>query len=130
MDQEDVIVQVPQVGISLPTEEVLPKLPEVLYTTSEDIDLIKETESKDKDDNEGIEDEPVPILKAETERGDSVLSNTSDMGSMESLEAQRDPAYTDDHENYCSDTDIFIPTSDDKQKDFQDENIKIEIAQV
>merc|ERR1719431_2449598 len=132
-DEEVVIAQVPQVALPLPTEEVLPKLPEValvIPTTSEEIDQINETASKDKDDKEDIEEEPVPIVKAETERGNSVLSDTSDMGSMESLEAQIDSVSTDDNENSCSDTDIYIPTIDDKQKDLQDEDIKIEIVTV
>merc|ERR1711970_519007 len=79
------------VAAPLPTEDVPSTLPEVelvITQTSEETDQIEETPSID------IEEESVPIVKAETDRGSSVLSNTSDMGSMESLEAQTDSAST------------------------------------
>merc|ERR1711970_195268 len=124
------------VAAPLPTEDVPSTLPEVelvITQTSEETDQIQETPSIDIEEKEKIEEESVPIVKAETDRGSSVLSNTSDMGSMESLEAQTDSASTnsdDDNENSCSDTDIFIPTSDEKQKNVEAEDIKIEIVQV
>merc|ERR1711970_721558 len=124
------------VAAPLPTEDVPSTLPEVelvITQTSEETDQIEETPSIDIEEKEKIEEESVPIVKAETDRGSSVLSNTSDMGSMESLEAQTDSASTnsdDDNENSCSDTDIFIPTSDEKQKNVEAEDIKIEIVQV
>jgi len=124
------------VAAPLPTEDVPSTLPEVelvITQTSEETDQIEETPSIDIEEKETIEEESVPIVKAETDRGSSVLSNTSDMGSMESLEAQTDSASTnsdDDNENSCSDTDIFIPTSDEKQKNVEAEDIKIEIVQV
>merc|ERR1712183_20048 len=124
------------VAAPLPTEDVPSTLPEVelvITQTSEETDQIEETPSIDIEDKEKIEEESVPIVKAEMDRGSSVLSNTSDMGSMESLEAQTDSASTnsdDDSENSCSDTDIFIPTSDEKQKNVEAEDIKIEIVQV
>merc|ERR1712183_952861 len=122
------------VAAPLPTEDLPSTLPEVelvITQTSEETDQIEETPSIEE--KEKIEEESVPIVKAETDRGSSVLSNTSDMGSMESLEAQTDSASTnsdDDNENSCSDTDIFIPTSDEKQKNVEAEDIKIEIVQV
>merc|ERR1711881_230739 len=100
--------------------------------TSEETVLIEEKPSIDKDETEDIKEEPVLIVKAETERGDSVLSDTSEMGSMESLEAQTDSASTnsdDDSENSCSDTDVIIPTNDEKQQDIKVEEMKIEIVQ-
>merc|ERR1712013_834315 len=106
---------------------------QVITPTSEETDLIEEKPSIDKDEMEDIKEEPVLIVKAETERGDSVLSDTSEMGSMESLEAQIDSASTnsdEDNETTCSDTDIFITTTDEKQKDDKVEDIKIEIVQV
>merc|ERR1712013_494431 len=106
---------------------------QVITPTSEETDLIEEKPSIDKDEMEDIKEEPVLIVKAETERGDSVLSDTSEMGSMESLEAQTDSASTnsdEDNETSCSDTDIFITTTDEKQKDDKVEDIKIEIVQV
>merc|ERR1711970_594560 len=124
------------VAAPLPTEDVSSTLPEVelvITQTPEETDQIEETPSIDIEEKEKIEEESVPIVKAETDRGSSVLSNTSDMGSMESLEAQTDSASTnsdDDNENSCSDTDIFIPTSDEKQKNVEAEDIKIEIVQV
>merc|ERR1739838_1046146 len=124
------------VAAPLPTVDVPSTLPEVelvITQTSEETDQIEETPSIDIEEKEKIEEESVPIVKAETDRGSSVLSNTSDMGSMESLEAQTDSASTnsdDDNENSCSDTDIFIPTSDEKQKNVEAEDIKIEIVQV
>merc|ERR1711970_595277 len=124
------------VAAPLPTEDVPSTLPEVelvITQTSEETDQIEETPSIDIEEKEKIEEESVPIVKAETDIGSSVLSNTSDMGSMESLEAQTDSASTnsdDDNENSCSDTDIFIPTSDEKQKNVEAEDIKIEIVQV
>jgi len=124
------------VAVQLPTVDVPSKLPEVelvITQTSEETNQIEESPSIDIDAKEKNEEESVPIVKAETERGDSVLSDTSDMGSMESLEAQTDSASTnsdDDNENSCSDTDIFIPTSDEKQKNVEAEDIKIEIVQV
>merc|ERR1711970_421456 len=124
------------VAVQLPTVDVPSKLPEVelvITQTSEQTNQIEESTSIDIDAKEKNEEESVPIVKAETERGDSVLSDTSDMGSMESLEAQTDSASTnsdDDNENSCSDTDIFIPTSDEKKKDIEVEDIKIEIVQV
>jgi len=117
-------------------EDIPSKLPEVkliITQTSKETNQIEESPSIDIDAKEKNEEESVPIVKAETERGDSVLSDTSDMGSMESLEAQTDSASTnsdDDNENSCSDTDIFIPTSDEKKKDIEVEDIKIEIVQV
>merc|ERR1712013_390696 len=93
---------------------------QVITPTSEETDLVEGKPSIDKDEMEDIKEEPVLIVKAETERGDSVLSDTSEMGSMESLEAQTDSASTnsdEDNETSCSDTDIFITTSDEKQKD-------------
>jgi len=117
-------------------EDIPSKLPEVkliITETSKETNQIEESPSIDIDAKEKNEEESVPIVKAETERGDSVLSDTSDMGSMESLEAQTDSASTnsdDDNENSCSDTDIFIPTSDEKQKNVEAEDIKIEIVQV
>jgi len=117
-------------------EDIPSKLPEVkliITETSKETNQIEESPSIDIDAKEKNEEESVPIVKAETERGDSVLSDTSDMGSMESLEAQTDSASTnsdDDNENSCSDTDIFIPTSDEKKKDIEVEDIKIEIVQV
>merc|ERR1712168_1474628 len=107
------------VAAPLPAEDVPSTLPEVelvITQTSEETDQIEETPSIDIEEKEKIEEESVPIVKAETDRGSSVLSNTSDMGSMESLEAQTDSASTnsdDDNENSCSDTDIFIPTTDE-----------------
>jgi len=124
------------VAVQLPTVDVPSKLPEVelvITQTSEETNQIEESPSIDIDAKEKNEEESVPIVKAETERGDSVLSDTSDMGSMESLEAQTDSASTnsdDENENSCSDTDIFIPTSDEKKKDIEVEDIKIEIVQV
>merc|ERR1711970_807696 len=124
------------VAVQLPTVDVPSKLPEVelvITQTSEQTNQIEESTSIDIDAKEKNEEQSVPIVKAETERGDSVLSDTSDMGSMESLEAQTDSASTnsdDDNENSCSDTDIFIPTSDEKKKDIEVEDIKIEIVQV
>merc|ERR1712212_901360 len=124
------------VAVQLPTVDVPSKLPEVelvITQTSEQTNQIEESTSIDIDAKEKNEEESAPIVKAETERGDSVLSDTSDMGSMESLEAQTDSASTnsdDDNENSCSDTDIFIPTSDEKKKDIEVEDIKIEIVQV
>ena len=106
---------------------------QVITPASEETDLVEEKPSIDKDEMEDIKEEPVLIVKAETERGDSVLSDTSEMGSMESLEARTDSASTnsdEDNENSCSDTDIFITTSDVKQKDDKVEDIKIEIVQV
>merc|ERR1712013_680524 len=106
---------------------------QIITPTSEETDLIEEKPSIDKDEMEDIKEEPVLIVKAETERGDSVLSDTSEMGSMESLEAQTDSASTnsdEDNETSCSDTDIFITTSDEKQRDDKVEDIKIEIVQV
>merc|ERR1711970_1409991 len=124
------------VAVQLPTVDVPSKLPEVelvITQTSEQTNQIEESTSIDIDAKEKYEEESVPIVKAETERGDSVLSDTSDMGSMESLEAQTDSASTnsdDENENSCSDTDIFIPTSDEKKKDIEVEDMKIEIVQV
>merc|ERR1712013_199772 len=106
---------------------------QVIIPASEETDLVEEKPSIDKDEMEDNKEEPVLIVKAETERGDSVLSDTSEMGSMESLEAPTDSASTnsdEDNENSCSDTDIFITTSDVKQKDDKVEDIKIEIVQV
>jgi len=117
-------------------EDIPSKLPEVKLIrtqTSKETNQIEESPSIDIDAKEKNEEESVPIVKAETERGDSVLSDTSDMGSMESLEAQTDSASTnsdDENENSCSDTDIFIPTSDEKKKDIEVEDITIEIVQV
>merc|ERR1711970_1651612 len=124
------------VAVQLPTVDVPSKIPEVelvITQTSEQTNQIEESTSIDIDAKEKNEEQSVPIVKAETERGDSVLSDTSDMGSMESLEAQTDSASTnsdDENENSCSDTDIFIPTSDEKKKDIEVEDIKIEIVQV
>merc|ERR1712180_397162 len=124
------------VAVQLPTVDVPSKIPEVelvITQTSEQTNQIEESTSIDIDAKEKNEEQSVPIVKAETERGDSVLSDTSDMGSMESLEAQTDSASTnsdDDNENSCSDTDIFIPTSDEKKKDIEVEDMKIEIVQV
>merc|ERR1712013_327166 len=89
----------------------------------------------DEDDSPPAVEEATTTIEetkeaAETERGDSVLSDTSEMGSMESLEAQTDSASTnsdEDSETSCSDTDIFITTTDEKQKDDKVEDIKIEI---
>merc|ERR1712183_1145001 len=117
-------------------EDIPSKLPEVKLIrtqTSKETNQIEESPSIDIDAKEKNEEESVPIVKAETDRGDSILSDTSDMGSMESLEAQTDSASTnsdDENENSCSDTDIFIPTSDEKKKDIEAEDIKIEIVQV
>merc|ERR1712055_1198442 len=117
-------------------EDIPSKLPEVkliITQTSKETNQIEESPSIDIDAKEKNEEESVPIVKAETDRGDSILSDTSDMGSMESLEAQTDSASTnsdDENENSCSDTDIFIPTSDEKKKDIEVEDIKIEIVQV
>merc|ERR1712013_413430 len=72
---------------------------QVITPTSEETDLIEEKPSIDKDEMEDIKEEPVLIVKAETERGDSVLSDTSEMGSMESLEAQTDSASTNSDED-------------------------------
>merc|ERR1711887_314494 len=124
------------VAVQLPTVDVPSKIPEVelvITQTSEQTNQIEESTSIDIDAKEKNEEQSVPIVKAETERGDSVLSDTSDMGSMESLEAQTDSASSnsdDENENSCSDTDIFIPTSDEKKKDIEVEDIKIEIVQV
>merc|ERR1711936_670898 len=117
-------------------EDIPSKLPEVkliITETSKETNQIEESPSIDIDAKEKNEEESVPIVKAETDRGDSILSDTSDMGSMESLEAQTDSASTssdDENENSCSDTDIFIPTSDEKKKDIEVEDITIEIVQV
>ena len=90
------------VAVPLPTEDVPSTLPEEdQVITSEETDPIEETQSIDIEEKEKIEEESVPIVKAETDRGSSVISNTLDMGSMESLEAQTDSASTnsdDDNE--------------------------------
>merc|ERR1719347_386978 len=70
--------------------------------------------------------------EVQSERKASVTSETSEMGSMESLEAQTDSSSTnsdDDSENSCSDTDIIIPTNDEKPQDIKVEEIKIKIVQ-
>merc|ERR1712055_96900 len=85
------------VAVQLPTVDVPSKIPEVelvITQTSEQTNQIEESTSIDIDAKEKNEEQSVPILKAETERGDSVLSDTSDMGSMESPEAQTDTAST------------------------------------
>merc|ERR1711892_1428625 len=72
------------------------------------------------DAKQEVEVESAPV----EERVESGLSNTSDMGSTESLEAQTKTKVED--EDSFSDTDIIIPTSDEKHTDAQVEEVKTE----
>merc|ERR1712106_516456 len=72
------------------------------------------------DAKEDVEVESAPVK----ERVESGLSNTSDMGSMESLEAQTKTKIED--EDSFSDTDIIIPTSDEKHTEPLVEEVKAE----
>merc|ERR1712128_17329 len=72
------------------------------------------------DAKEEVEVESAPVK----ERVESGLSNTSDMGSMESLEAQTKTKIED--EDSFSDTDIIIPTSNEKHTEPLVEEVTVE----
>ena len=66
------------VAVPLPTEDVPSTLPEedqVIIQTSEETDLIEETQNTDIEEKEKIEEESVPIVKADTDRGSIFTSH-------------------------------------------------------
>merc|ERR1711892_450320 len=72
------------------------------------------------DAKQEVEVESAPV----EERVESGLSNTSDMGSTESLEAQTKTKFED--EDSFSDTDIIVPTSNEKHTEPLVEEVKAE----
>merc|ERR1712123_50313 len=105
-------IQVSEVEEASPVEEV---------SIAEDVSQEKIEETFTIiDAKEEVEVESAPVK----ERVESGLSNTSDMGSMESLEAQTKTKIED--EDSFSDTDIIIPTSDEKHTEPLVEEVKVE----